>query len=381
MTKTQPNLQRCSRILPLIAAQIIAHSISMSIAANALRRFWQSAFTHGKGRVLYTNVRGKPVSSVSCLHVPDWIYPYRLVVDSSCADQLAAFRTLSWQRSAHFRDTAERHVSEHVKQRNSFMSSVSSKMNQNTSSCVTRMNLNSTNVQPNPNSSTTTPRIAPIGHSILLLIRSPLSPRMIKRLARTCRRRQLRSTSLLSRLNATASMALATTLVGTEHHQYNVPPIFLRLLASTEGPHRIGIGWIPSSWHTLLAALCAILLLSSLMITLTAQPQLAPWTITLCAVLFSSRPDLASFFQWTKESAPYIAQQKTLYVDKVRATLAPYMLQLVRRPTLKDYGLFSIVVAVDTADYVYVYAGVLSRWCLLGWYNLHDDYNFDKLKS
>ncbi|CDF77501.1 unnamed protein product [Chondrus crispus] len=48
---------------------------------------------------------------------------------------------------------------------------------------------------------------------------------------------------------------------------------------------------------------------------------------------------------------------------------------------LDDYALFSVVTVVDHADYVYVYAGVLGRWCLLGWYNIADDYNFDKIRA
>lgn len=66
--------------------------------------------------------------------------------------------------------------------------------------------------------------------------------------------------------------------------------------------------------------------------------------------------------------------------DKLRAKMAPYVMGL-RPPTLDDYGLFSVVTVVDHADYVYLYAGFLSRWVLLGWYNIADDYNFDKIRA
>lgn len=67
-----------------------------------------------------------------------------------------------------------------------------------------------------------------------------------------------------------------------------------------------------------------------------------------------------------------------MLLDKLRAQVAPYMMGL-RPPTLDDYALFSVVTVVDHADYVYVYLGFLSRWGLLGWYNIADDYNFDKI--
>lgn len=329
-----------------------------------------------------------PMPVVSCLHVPNWTHPYRLISDSLSADQLTAFRNLvpkiSWRGVSDdacslARLNVLKECPSNVLSRTPQHSSVVSQASANQTT-ANQLAAKSASQRLDSSVWTTFPRMTPVGQSVLLLIRSPLSPSLLNRLSRAFRPRRPRSVTFSTRLNAATGMALAATLA-TERHGFQLPPSLLRLLASTDGPQRIGIGWIPASWHTILAALCAILLLTSLVTALSVQPQLAPWLVTLCAILFATRPDLVSFFRWTRQAAPYVAGQKTLWVDKVRATVAPYMLQLVKRPTLKDYGLFSIVVAVDTADYVYVYAGIMSRWCLLGWYNRNDDYDFDALAT
>lgn len=373
----------------------------MSVSVATFRRVWRSLVstrvstaskhTEGPIRNAYSST---PL--VSCLHVPDWTHPYRLITDTLSADQLAAFRTLVprlSRRAASDETCALKRLkvlkespsdsASHLTQRpNAIANSklITSDQIAANESIANQVVAKLTQSQLGSSVWTRFPRITPVGQSVLLFIRSPLSPSLLKRLSRALRSRRPRSLKLATRLNATTGMAIAATL-GTEPHSFQLPQSIVRLLASTEGPHRIGIGWIPRSWHTILAAICAILLLTSLVATLSAQPQLAPWFVTICAIMFATRPDLMSFFRWTRYAAPYVASQKTLWVDKVRATLAPYMLQLVKRPTLTDYGLFSIVVAVDTADYVYVYAGVMSRWCLLGWYNRGEVYDFDALAT
>ncbi|PXF40967.1 hypothetical protein BWQ96_09322 [Gracilariopsis chorda] len=99
-----------------------------------------------------------------------------------------------------------------------------------------------------------------------------------------------------------------------------------------------------------------------------------------CAICFATRPDLHNFLACVTERAPQLAKRKTLLLDRIRVRLAPYIMK-VRQPVLYDCGLFSVLTVVDHADYVYVYAGALSRWCLLGWYNVADDYNFDRYLS
>lgn len=109
-------------------------------------------------------------------------------------------------------------------------------------------------------------------------------------------------------------------------------------------------------------------------------PHAVPWLLLSATVCFAARPDLDSFRAWTKRCAPMVAKKKTMLLDKVRAQMAPYMMRF-NPPVLDDYGLFSVVTVIDAADYVYVYAGFLSRWVLLGWYNIADDYNFDKIRA
>lgn len=174
-------------------------------------------------------------------------------------------------------------------------------------------------------------------------------------------------------------MALAA-LVAQEQRDASGPVSLLRLLSSTAGPQKLGIGWIPAPVRILLAnfLLCATLGAGVWLVVLF--PAVVPWLATGAAVLFAARPDLDSFRMWTRRTAPKVAERKTLLVDKIRAKVAPYVMGL-RPPVLDDYALFSVVTVVDHADYVYVYAGVLGRWCLLGWYNVADDYNFDKIRA
>lgn len=153
----------------------------------------------------------------------------------------------------------------------------------------------------------------------------------------------------------------------------------LRLLASTKGPQRIGIGWLSGDLRKLGSAVvfhgvtvcCAYLA--------WMVPGVWPWVAVLAVVAYGTRPDLASFRQFLKERAPEVARRKTEFVDRLRARLAPYMMGLLDAPVVSDYGMFTVISVTDYADYVYVYFGFLSRWVLLGWYNAHDDYDFDKV--
>lgn len=371
----------------------------MSVTVGTFRQVWRAMVsTRASAASKYKGGSSKNAHSstpvVSCLHVPDWTHPYRLITDTLSADQLAAFRTLvprlprravsdeacALERLKVLKESPSKAAPRLIQRQNAISNRIATDQPTTNHPIANEVVAKSASSQLSSSVWTRFSRIAPVGQSVLLLIRSPLSPSLLKRLSRAFRPQRLRSLRLATRINASTGMAIAATL-GTERHGFQLPSSIVRLLASTEGPHQIGIGWIPQSWHTIFAAICALLLLTSLMVTLSAQPQLAPWVVTVCAVLFATRPDLESFFRWTRHAAPYVASQKTLWVDKVRATLAPYMLQLVKRPTLTDYGLFSIVVAVDTADYVYMYAGIMSRWCLLGWYHRHQDYDFDTLAT
>lgn len=286
--------------------------------------------------------------------MPDFAASYRLIADTVPADTLVAFRTLLRHRTGTVSGKAPPSVTP--------------------SSC----NGTATANIKHSNASTPCLRVTAVGQSTLLLIRSPLKRQSLRSLANALRPQRKRSVSMLTRLNASAGMPLAATLA-TQHHPYHLPPAMLRLISSpsSTGPHRLGIGILPPFLHTLLALLLALLAAAAATATLLHNPALAPWAVAIATIAFATRPNLPSFFQWVRESAPHVVARKALVVDKLRASVAPYVLQFIRRPTLADYGLFSLVTATDADDYVYVYAGVLSRWCLLGWYNRQDDYNFD----
>lgn len=215
----------------------------------------------------------------------------------------------------------------------------------------------------------------------LVFFRASVHDAYVARFARNfIKRRQ--SGSVFSRfagtrfLSASAGMGLAAAVAREERDPG--PESLLRLLSSTEGPHRIGVGVLPSPLRALLAAFLAWLMAGGLSYTVMIYPHVLPWLMVAAAVCFATRPDLDSFLAWTKRCAPQVAKNKKMLVDKIRTQVAPYIMGL-RPPVLSDYGLFSVVTLMDHADYVYVYAGFMSRWCLLGWYNAADDYNFDKI--
>lgn len=223
--------------------------------------------------------------------------------------------------------------------------------------------------------------MASIGDT-LVFFRSEVRDINLARVARRLlRRRRSTGAGIVTRvnsrlLNASAGMGLAA-VVAREQRDAG-PESLLRILSSTEGPHRIGVGTLPPALRNYLAWLFGYLTAMCTSILIFMHPQAIPWLIVTAAVCFATRPDLDSFSAWTRRCAPLVAAQKTMLLDKLRATVAPYFMSL-RPPVLSDYGLFSIVTLIDHADYVYVYAGFLSRWCLLGWYNMADDYNFDKI--
>lgn len=251
--------------------------------------------------------------------------------------------------------------------------------------------------------SSRSPTMAVLGDAVLLFRSTSLDPTTASRVVRHLQRKALpprasRSAAaagrgaarsggrVVTRLASPVAAVHAATgmgLVALAAHEQRVssgPVSLLRILSSTDGPQQLGIGWIPKPIRILLAnfALCATLGAAVWLVVL--NPVAVPWLVTAAAVLFAARPDLDSFRRWTRQTAPKVAQRKALLVDKIRTTVAPYMMAL-RPPVLDDYALFSVVTVVDHADYVYVYAGVLGRWCLLGWYNIADDYNFDKIRA
>ena len=179
-------------------------------------------------------------------------------------------------------------------------------------------------------------------------------------------------------LPAAAGMALAAI---AREQPSSTPESLLRILSTEhpdEGPRRIGIGVLSPLGRSLLALFTTILAIVSVVALVVTHPSLTPWVVGTATVGFATRPDRDSFLAWARACAPKVAERKKIIGDKIRARLAPYVMRF--RPLyLNDYGLFSVVTFKDHADYVYVYAGFLSRWCLLGWYNVQDDYNFDKI--
>lgn len=222
------------------------------------------------------------------------------------------------------------------------------------------------------------PRLLLVGHDTVFLIRSPITWGNVVRLAFSPNSPCRRPFALLSRPSESVGMALAA-VSASEGHSLQIPSFLLKLFNYDDGPRQIGIGWIPPSLYVLLAALLAVLSVCTTLTTFVFFPQTLPWFLWASSLAFSTRPDIDSFLAWTRKEAPVIAAQKKLFVDKIRASFAPYMIAWFQRPALLDYGLFSIVTFTDHADYVYIYAGAFSRWVLLGWYNKHDNYNFDKI--
>lgn len=270
-----------------------------------------------------------PMSNlVSCLRVSDHVLPARLFVETVSADGLLAFRALLRQRQT-----------------------------------------------PQPS-----PTLTSVGGDTLLLVRARVAYKQLSRLAQGLRPPRRRAGSFLSRMNASAGMALAAALAA-ERRPPVVPPNLLRMLASTSGPQRFGVGLFPPLLRSLLATALFLVGIALGIFTLVQYPTILPWLFSAFGVCFATRPDLASFFIWVKQSAPLVAARKTLLVDKLRATIAPYVMGFGSQPVLTDYGVFSVVTLMDSADYVYVYAGAMSRWCLLGWYNANDDYNFDRIRA
>lgn len=153
---------------------------------------------------------------------------------------------------------------------------------------------------------------------------------------------------------------------------------FLRMLCSDCGPRRIGIGWIPPAYHI---AVTACLLSGIVAILACLFPIAIVWAgIVAMIVAFATRPDVESFSKWTKRKGPEVARSKIYWADKLRASVAPYVMGVMGGgPSVSDYGVVTVITVTDAADYVYIYLGGLSRWFLLGWWNRKDDYNFDRI--
>lgn len=177
-------------------------------------------------------------------------------------------------------------------------------------------------------------------------------------------------------LNATG-MGLAAAITREERESPGLESV-LRMLSSTEGPQRMGIGVLPRALRILAAIALAQAAAGSLFLLISAYPAALPWIVAAVVVAFATRPDANSFRAWVKDRAPEVAQTKQVLVDRLRARAAPYVMGL-RPPAVRYYGLFTVVTVCDHADYVYVYLGCLSRWCLLGWYNAREDWNFDRI--
>eukprot|EP00177_Eucheuma_denticulatum_P008740 GFKZ01015878.1.p1 GENE.GFKZ01015878.1~~GFKZ01015878.1.p1 ORF type:complete len:321 (+),score=29.48 GFKZ01015878.1:26-964(+) len=223
----------------------------------------------------------------------------------------------------------------------------------------------------------------------LLLFRTHLRQSYLDQLTRTLQRAQrgkrpskrivTRLASSSSLCNAAAGMGLAA-LVAQEERELSAPTSLLRLLSSTKGPQRAGIGWLSPEARAIVGGLLLSVMVNALGFVVMLFPHAVPWVLVSVAVCFAARPELESFRAWTRRCAPMVARRKTMLLDKVRASVAPYVMGL-NPPVLDDYGVCSVVTVVDGADYVYVYVGFLGRWMLLGWYNRGDDYNFDKIRG
>lgn len=177
-------------------------------------------------------------------------------------------------------------------------------------------------------------------------------------------------------LNA-AGMGLTAAITREDREGSPMPSILLRLIASSEGPQKIGVGLLPSDVRDVTASLLCNGAVVACAYAAWVMPTILPWMI-LCAMLaYATRPDLESFRTFMKERAPELARGKAEIVDRIRVYAAPYLMGLCNPPHVSDYGLFTVITVRDYADYVYVYFGFLSRWLLLGWYNAEDDFNFD----
>jgi hypothetical protein len=184
------------------------------------------------------------------------------------------------------------------------------------------------------------------------------------------------------RLMHAAGMGLTAAITREEREEdRGVSQGILRMLSSTKGPQRIGIGWLSEDVRRLGAAAVFHSAMVAGAYVAWMIPAAWPWVAMCAVVAYATRPNLASFRQFLRERAPDVARRKTELVDRIRARLAPYLMGLCDPPTVHDYGLFTIVSARDYADYVYVYFGFLSRWVLLGWYNADHEFDFDKLKA
>ncbi|CAN8077094.1 unnamed protein product [Agarophyton chilense] len=179
-------------------------------------------------------------------------------------------------------------------------------------------------------------------------------------------------------VRAAVGMAWAAAVASEPRHTLSAS--LFRESASDQGPRRIGIGCLSPFWRKMLARLVATLLGGGAVYVAICCPQGVGAVILAALLCFATRPDLKSFVTWIRERAPAVANGKQLFVDRVKVLAAPYLLSL-RPPVLQDYGLFSLVTLTDRADYVYVYAGCMSRWCLLGWYNCADEYDFDAVQA
>lgn len=176
-----------------------------------------------------------------------------------------------------------------------------------------------------------------------------------------------------------AGMGLTAAITREDRDATTIPSSVLRLLSSTKGPQQIGIGWLSHD----VRALSAIALYHSAIVfsayLVWMAPAYLPWIAIFAVVAYATRPNLGSFRAYIRERAPEVARKKTEIIDRVRARLAPYMLEVGSAPEVNDYGFFSIVSVRDYADYVYVYLGVFSRWILLGWYRA--EFDFDRIKA
>jgi len=169
----------------------------------------------------------------------------------------------------------------------------------------------------------------------------------------------------------------ASTANGTRSDgPYRAPPITARVVeragrrvASREGPHHIGLGWLTTVASAGAKALALILVqtfIAGAVMYVWTHPQALLTASLIAMIAYASNPTETSFLEWSRRKAPVIAAQKQGF-DAFRTRLAPYLLRFQDWEYF-DFGLFSVVRVRDFADYVYLYIGVLNRWYLTGWY-------------
>lgn len=184
------------------------------------------------------------------------------------------------------------------------------------------------------------------------------------------------------RLMHAAGMGLTAAITREEREEdRGLSQGLLRMLSSTKGPQRIGIGLLSEDLRRISGQVLVHSTLAVCAYVAWSVPAAWPWLAVFSLIAYATRPDRSSFRQFLRDRAPDVARRKTELFDRLRARLAPYMMGLCDPPVVHDYNFFTLISVRDYADYVYVYFGFLGRWLLLGWYNAEQEYNFDAIKS